>query len=216
MVSSWRSSLLYIWFQQYLSVCGPGNSRFLALKFRLLKFTLSVLFPHQIATAVKFLQNSRVRQSPLATRRAFLKKKGTGFLGSVERQWPVDRAGVWQLRITAGDRRRAHQGSPTAVHVCGWDTGMRWPPSMGCTFLYSQWSREITGFEQVSSRYETKSIMVQSALSSRIGPLNKPGGLLLLGQSASDLTTKDLLGLGEVSCFGKEPQRSKRPRKWGE
>uniref|UniRef100_D6RH82 Peroxisomal membrane protein PEX14 n=2 Tax=Mus TaxID=862507 RepID=D6RH82_MOUSE len=28
-----------------------------------------------IATAVKFLQNSRVRQSPLATRRAFLKKK---------------------------------------------------------------------------------------------------------------------------------------------
>ncbi|VCW99886.1 unnamed protein product, partial [Gulo gulo] len=31
-----------------------------------------------IATAVKFLQNSRVRQSPLATRRAFLKKKGTG------------------------------------------------------------------------------------------------------------------------------------------
>nr|KAF6444751.1 peroxisomal biogenesis factor 14 [Molossus molossus] len=31
-----------------------------------------------IATAVKFLQNSRVRQSPLATRRAFLKKKGPG------------------------------------------------------------------------------------------------------------------------------------------
>ncbi|XP_070330372.1 peroxisomal membrane protein PEX14 isoform X6 [Odocoileus virginianus] len=31
---------------------------------------------HHIATAVKFLQNSRVRQSPLATRRAFLKKKG--------------------------------------------------------------------------------------------------------------------------------------------
>nr|XP_060614886.1 peroxisomal membrane protein PEX14 [Anolis sagrei ordinatus] len=29
-----------------------------------------------IATAVKFLQNSRVRQSPLATRRSFLKKKG--------------------------------------------------------------------------------------------------------------------------------------------
>ncbi|XP_061113799.1 peroxisomal membrane protein PEX14 isoform X2 [Conger conger] len=29
-----------------------------------------------IATAVKFLQNGKVRQSPLATRRAFLKKKG--------------------------------------------------------------------------------------------------------------------------------------------
>ncbi|KAM7030642.1 peroxisomal membrane protein PEX14 isoform 2-T2 [Acridotheres tristis] len=32
--------------------------------------------PGQIVTAVKFLQNPRVRQSPLATRRAFLKKKG--------------------------------------------------------------------------------------------------------------------------------------------
>ncbi|KAM9115921.1 peroxisomal membrane protein PEX14 isoform 2-T2 [Pangshura tecta] len=32
--------------------------------------------PSQIATAVKFLQNSRVRQSPLTTRRAFLKRKG--------------------------------------------------------------------------------------------------------------------------------------------
>ncbi|XP_006866498.1 PREDICTED: peroxisomal membrane protein PEX14 [Chrysochloris asiatica] len=32
--------------------------------------------PDRIATAVKFLQNSRVRQSPLATRKAFLKKKG--------------------------------------------------------------------------------------------------------------------------------------------
>lgn len=61
---------------------------------------------------------------------------------------------------------------------------------MGCTFLYSQWSREITGFEQLSSRYEAKSIMVQSAFSSRTGPLNKSGGLLLSGQSVSDLTTK--------------------------
>ncbi|NWZ15970.1 PEX14 protein, partial [Agelaius phoeniceus] len=33
-------------------------------------------YPPQIVTAVKFLQNPRVRQSPLATRRAFLKKKG--------------------------------------------------------------------------------------------------------------------------------------------
>ncbi|NWR45258.1 PEX14 protein, partial [Regulus satrapa] len=32
--------------------------------------------PPQIVTAVKFLQNPRVRQSPLASRRAFLKKKG--------------------------------------------------------------------------------------------------------------------------------------------
>ncbi|XP_049568630.1 peroxisomal membrane protein PEX14 isoform X4 [Orcinus orca] len=36
----------------------------------------SYIFKMRIATAVKFLQNSRVRHSPLATRRAFLKKKG--------------------------------------------------------------------------------------------------------------------------------------------
>lgn len=30
----------------------------------------------QIATAVRFLQNQQVRQSPLATRKVFLKKKG--------------------------------------------------------------------------------------------------------------------------------------------
>lgn len=34
----------------------------------------------QIATAVKFLQNPNVRQSPLATRKAFLKKKGEKYL----------------------------------------------------------------------------------------------------------------------------------------
>lgn len=41
-------------------------------------FSSLFYLPYQIATAVKFLQNSRVRHSPLATRRAFLKKKGTG------------------------------------------------------------------------------------------------------------------------------------------
>lgn len=30
----------------------------------------------QVGTAVKFLQNPKVNQSPLATRKAFLKKKG--------------------------------------------------------------------------------------------------------------------------------------------
>lgn len=35
-----------------------------------------VLFSFQVNTAVKFLQNPKVRQSPLATRKAFLKKKG--------------------------------------------------------------------------------------------------------------------------------------------
>lgn len=34
------------------------------------------IFCFQITTAVKFLQNPKVRESPLATRKAFLKKKG--------------------------------------------------------------------------------------------------------------------------------------------
>lgn len=64
----------------------------MVLKFQITEAYSLFYLPHQIATAVKFLQNSRVRQSPLATRRAFLKKKGTGLLGSVE--WPVGRAGA--------------------------------------------------------------------------------------------------------------------------
>lgn len=58
---------------------GPRELRIFHLAIQTVE-AYSVLFylTHQIATAVKFLQNSRVRQSPLATRRAFLKKKGTG------------------------------------------------------------------------------------------------------------------------------------------
>ncbi|XP_076132194.1 peroxisomal membrane protein PEX14 isoform X1 [Alosa pseudoharengus] len=44
-----------------------------------------------IATAVKFLQNQKVRQSPLATRKAFLKKKG---LTDEEVEQAIQRAGV--------------------------------------------------------------------------------------------------------------------------
>lgn len=40
------------------------------------KMSLFCFFSSQIATAVRFLQNQQVRQSPLATRKAFLKKKG--------------------------------------------------------------------------------------------------------------------------------------------
>uniref|UniRef100_A0A3P9M8K4 Peroxisomal membrane protein PEX14 n=1 Tax=Oryzias latipes TaxID=8090 RepID=A0A3P9M8K4_ORYLA len=36
----------------------------------------TVFFPPQVATAVKFLQNPKVRQSPLLTRKSFLKNKG--------------------------------------------------------------------------------------------------------------------------------------------
>lgn len=40
------------------------------------KMSLFCFFSSQIATAVRFLQNQQVRESPLATRKAFLKKKG--------------------------------------------------------------------------------------------------------------------------------------------
>lgn len=87
-----------------ISFCPwPWELKISGLEFQIIEaYSLCFIFPYQIATAVKFLQNSRVRQSPLATRRAFLKKKGTGFLGSVER--PVEQA--W-----AGARARAGAGA---------------------------------------------------------------------------------------------------------
>lgn len=45
-------------------------------KISLFYFFFICIFFFQIATAVRFLQNQQVRQSPLATRKAFLKKKG--------------------------------------------------------------------------------------------------------------------------------------------
>ncbi|NWV64483.1 PEX14 protein, partial [Malurus elegans] len=60
----------------------------------------------QIVTAVKFLQNPRVRQSPLATRRAFLKKKG---LTDEE----VDLA--FQQSGTGTDESPAPPGQPVAA-----------------------------------------------------------------------------------------------------
>lgn len=59
----------------------PWELKISGVEFQITEAYSLFYLPHQIATAVKFLQNSRVRQSPLATRRAFLKKKGTGFLG---------------------------------------------------------------------------------------------------------------------------------------
>lgn len=45
-------------------------------RFRRSAQTVIALFSFQVNTAVKFLQNPKVRQSPLATRTSFLKKKG--------------------------------------------------------------------------------------------------------------------------------------------
>ncbi|VFV30624.1 peroxisomal membrane protein [Lynx pardinus] len=55
-----------------LTADGPGSE---GLGHLSSSFRETVSGRPPIATAVKFLQNSRVRQSPLATRRAFLKKK---------------------------------------------------------------------------------------------------------------------------------------------
>ncbi|KAH0502155.1 Peroxisomal membrane protein PEX14, partial [Microtus ochrogaster] len=63
------------------------------------------------ATAVKFLQNSRVRQSPLATRRAFLKKKAP-----VEKCWkrnpqPRLHRQQWKLAGVWGRSLEGHKGT---------------------------------------------------------------------------------------------------------
>lgn len=72
--SPWR----IIFFSFPLENPGFGSSSFFFSFFFCVCLCVSLSSPTQIATAVKFLQNSRVRQSPLATRRAFLKKKGRG------------------------------------------------------------------------------------------------------------------------------------------
>ncbi|KAK2825453.1 hypothetical protein Q7C36_019380 [Tachysurus vachellii] len=61
-----------------------------------------------IATAVKFLQNPKVRQSPLATRKAFLKKKG---LTDEEVELAIQRSGSVEEALTLSP-----SGSPHMVH----------------------------------------------------------------------------------------------------
>ncbi|XP_076874611.1 LOW QUALITY PROTEIN: peroxisomal membrane protein PEX14 [Brachyhypopomus gauderio] len=58
-----------------------------------------------IATAVKFLQNPKVRQSPLATRRAFLKKKG---LSDEEVEMAIQRSGSTQEALVLSPAPPTH------------------------------------------------------------------------------------------------------------
>lgn len=62
--------------------------------------TETALFLFQVNTAVKFLQNPKVRQSPLATRKAFLKKKGEGKAAAF--QWKAARKAS---KVTSASRR---------------------------------------------------------------------------------------------------------------
>ncbi|XP_041656130.1 peroxisomal membrane protein PEX14 isoform X2 [Cheilinus undulatus] len=62
-----------------------------------------------ITTAVKFLQNQKVRQSPLATRKAFLKKKG---LTDVEVELAILRSGSTEVALPVSP-----VGPPHPLHV---------------------------------------------------------------------------------------------------
>ncbi|XP_042607248.1 peroxisomal membrane protein PEX14 isoform X1 [Cyprinus carpio] len=65
-----------------------------------------------IATAVKFLQNQQVRQSPLATRKAFLKKKG---LTDEEVDQAIQRSGSTEEPLTVAVPGPAHIAHPVPL-----------------------------------------------------------------------------------------------------
>ncbi|XP_055043953.1 peroxisomal membrane protein PEX14 [Misgurnus anguillicaudatus] len=62
-----------------------------------------------IATAVRFLQNQKVRQSPIATRRAFLKKKG---LTDEEVELAIQRSGSTEEALAVSVTGPAHIAHP--------------------------------------------------------------------------------------------------------
>ncbi|XP_030624417.1 peroxisomal membrane protein PEX14 [Chanos chanos] len=78
-----------------------------------------------IATAVKFLQNQKVRQSPLATRKAFLKKKG---LTDEEIELAIQRSGSTEepLALSPGGLPLISQPPPPMVPVPYSSPGYRW------------------------------------------------------------------------------------------
>ncbi|XP_052396477.1 peroxisomal membrane protein PEX14 [Carassius gibelio] len=75
-----------------------------------------------IATAVRFLQNQQVRQSPLATRKAFLKKKG---LTDEEVDLAIERAGSTEEPLTVAVPRPAHLVHPVPLAPYS-PSGYRW------------------------------------------------------------------------------------------
>ncbi|TKS77452.1 PEX14 PTS1 receptor-docking protein Peroxin-14 Peroxisomal membrane anchor protein [Collichthys lucidus] len=86
-------------------------------------FTIESRGP-QITTAVKFLQNPKVRQSPLATRKAFLKKKG---LTDVEVELAIQRSGSTEEILPLSPVGPPHPLHAThLVPVPHSPTGYRW------------------------------------------------------------------------------------------
>ncbi|XP_016129423.1 peroxisomal membrane protein PEX14-like isoform X2 [Sinocyclocheilus grahami] len=76
----------------------------------------------QIVTAVRFLQNQQVRQSPLATRKAFLKKKG---LTDEEVDLAIERSGSTEEPLTVAVPRPAHIAHPVPLAPYS-PPGYRW------------------------------------------------------------------------------------------
>uniref|UniRef100_A0A8C2DJ81 Peroxisomal membrane protein PEX14 n=1 Tax=Cyprinus carpio TaxID=7962 RepID=A0A8C2DJ81_CYPCA len=77
---------------------------------------------NQIATAVRFLQNQQVRQSPLATKKAFLKKKG---LTDEEVDLAIERSGSTEEPLTVAVPRPAHIAHPVPLAPYS-PSGYRW------------------------------------------------------------------------------------------
>ncbi|XP_067227001.1 peroxisomal membrane protein PEX14 [Chanodichthys erythropterus] len=75
-----------------------------------------------IATAVRFLQNQQVRQSPLATRKAFLKKKG---LTDEEVDLAIQRSGSTEEPLTVAVPGPAHIAHPVQLAPYS-PSGYRW------------------------------------------------------------------------------------------
>uniref|UniRef100_A0A8C2H9U0 Peroxisomal membrane protein PEX14 n=1 Tax=Cyprinus carpio TaxID=7962 RepID=A0A8C2H9U0_CYPCA len=75
-----------------------------------------------IATAVRFLQNQQVRQSPLATKKAFLKKKG---LTDEEVDLAIERSGSTEEPLTVAVPRPAHIAHPVPLAPYS-PSGYRW------------------------------------------------------------------------------------------
>ncbi|XP_048035250.1 peroxisomal membrane protein PEX14 isoform X3 [Megalobrama amblycephala] len=76
-----------------------------------------------IATAVRFLQNQQVRQSHLATRKAFLKKKG---LTDEEVDLAIQRSGSTEEPLTVAVPGPAHIAHPVQLAPYTGPSGYRW------------------------------------------------------------------------------------------
>ncbi|KAK2851264.1 hypothetical protein Q5P01_007540 [Channa striata] len=105
-----------------------------------------------IATAVKFLQNPKVRQSPLATRKAFLKKKG---LTDEEVDLAIQRSGSTEEVLSLVPVGPSHPLHTTQL-APGAHTGYRWRDYGALTIIIVG---IVFGFHQLYKKYILPLIM---------------------------------------------------------